>query len=123
MSKLIPIPAKPIEPDDIVTTQHLYGGFGNSETEVSAIWIVNFCKERGDGWADFTYADIQAYYASKGRKEQFWFNRLFEMECLHDKTLKPEKAWDRHDESDVISIDFRFVARCYVSSLGGSFDE
>lgn len=118
--KLIPIPTK-IEPSDIDCSRHFFDAFGNSETEVSARWVVRFCQDRGDGWADFTYADIEEYYQSKGMKDGFWFNKLFAMDCLHDKTFKPENNWDRHEESDIITIDFRFVARCYVSSRGGSF--
>lgn len=120
--KLIPATATTIEPSDIDTSKPFWDAFGNSETETSAIWIVNFCKDRGEGWADFTYADIEAYYQSKGKKDGFWFNRLFKMQCLYDKTFKPKESWDRHSDDDVIAIDFRFVARCYVSSLGCSFN-
>ncbi len=119
--KLIPATAT-IEPSDIDTSKQFWDAFGNSETETSAIWIVNFCKDRNEGWEDFTYADIEAYYQSKGLKGGFWFNRLFEMQCLHDKTFKSKELGDRHSDDDVISIDFRFVARCYVSSLGCSFN-
>ena len=120
--KLIPATETP-KPEDIDTSKPFFDAFGNSETETSAIWIVNFCKARGEGWADFTYADIEAYYRSKGLKDGFWFNNLFEMQALHNKTFKPENSWDRHSEDDVIDIDFRFVARCYVASLGCSFSE
>ncbi len=118
--KLIPIPER-IEPKDIDTSKPFWDAFGNSETESSAIWLVNFCKDRGDGWSEFTYADIEAYYQSKGLKDGFRFNKLFDLGCVHNKTFKPDKPWDRHDPNDVISIDFRFVARCYVSALGCSF--
>lgn len=116
--KLIPMPIS-IQPSDIDTSRHFREAFGNSETETSAIWIVNFCKDRGDSWSNFTHGELEAFYNNKGRLKSFWYNKLFDLGCLHHITQHDETG--RMSTEDELAIDFRFVARCYVASLGCSF--
>lgn len=75
--------AFPVQPNQILTTGHLWDAFDHSETEVSALWLVMFCQDRGRSWEPFTAADIQSFYdtkrAARGRhSERFLFNRLVE---------------------------------------------
>lgn len=68
-------------PEDFTTEQHYMDTFGNSETEVSARWVIMFLQDRKRGWGPFTYKEINAFYnktrGAKGHvQEDFWFNRL-----------------------------------------------
>lgn len=95
-----------ITPYHIDTNGHFFEAFGNMETENSARWIVRFCQRRNDGWADFTYEQIDAFYRSKGRMDGFTFNRLIEDGYII-------QAGDRYQ------ISHRFIARCHQSRPRG----
>lgn len=116
---LIGIPMDGIKPEDIDASKHLFGAFGHSETEVSAGWIVRYCQERGKGWDDFSYEDIEAYYRQKGLHDGFTFNRLVRMGYIHHSCL--EKG--RYRPDTLFQIDFRFVAKCYVAGKGQRFGD
>lgn len=68
------------KPEDLQTTEHYWDTFGNSETEVSARWIVRFCQARGKGWEPFTYDEINDFYQRerKNTNDRFTFNQLVE---------------------------------------------
>lgn len=73
-----------VRPENIKTNDHFWDTFGNSETEVSARWIVNFLRARnfcllGDkGWDTFPSADLENFYRHIRQKpsETFYFNEL-----------------------------------------------
>jgi hypothetical protein len=114
----IPVPVRGIEPMDIDSSKHFFGAFGNIEAAVSARYIVQFCQDRHKGWGNFTYADIDAYYRDKGRKDGFTFNRLIGMGYIHDNSEN-----ERYKPETIFQIDFRFVAKCYVAGLGQRFGD
>lgn len=70
-------------PGHFKTDDHYWNAFDHHETEVSARWVVRFLQERGQGWADFTIAEIREFYARKrkasgGHDDGFTFNLLTE---------------------------------------------
>jgi len=95
-----------IKPNDIDTSKHFFGAFGNMETEISANYIVRFCQERGN-WEPFSYDELNGFCQRVGHKGDFWFNRL-------GKDGFVEKVTD-----GLYHITHRFVCRCYEASPGG----
>jgi len=69
-----------IQPQNIDASAHLWDSFGNTETEISAGWVIRFLQERGEGWKPFTYAEINAFYERKSKFKGFGFNRLVNAE-------------------------------------------
>lgn len=65
-----------IQPDDIDTPPggHFWGAFDNTETEVSARYVVRLCKRKG-GWHPFSHDEIERFYNESGHRG-FSFNRL-----------------------------------------------
>lgn len=61
----------PIKPSDIATDRPMREAFGNYETELSAVVLVRFAKERGEGWKPFTQDQLDTW-----AKSRFYFNRL-----------------------------------------------
>jgi len=92
-----------VQPEDINTDQHFWDAFGHVETEISAMWIVRFCQERGQSWKPFTYQDIEQFYNNGGHKD-FRFNRLLSQGYIQEQ-----------DGCSIITP--AFVERCYRSSL------
>ena len=75
------------KPSELKLCQY-WDTFGNSETEVSAYWVVWFLQERDKGWEPFTYGEIDDFYNKKrGKKghakEHFSFNRLLPGDPYH----------------------------------------
>ncbi len=66
------------QPSEINTDRHLWNSFDHAETEISAVWIVRFCKDRGQGWEPFSEAEIESYYRANSRYQGFSFNRLID---------------------------------------------
>lgn len=103
----------PIKPAD-VNTRGLMETFGNSETEVSAYWLLKLAKER-NSWASFTLADIEKIYHVK-YKEDFLFNRLVDIGSgysIHGGRYDIGGGWIYYDETVeryYFSVDF--VLRC-----------
>ena len=64
-----------ITPEMIDTKKHFFDSFGHMETEISACWVVRLAQEKGT-WGPFTVGEMQAFYEKKGRKENFFFNKL-----------------------------------------------
>ncbi len=71
----------PIRPSDIDISQHFWGAFGKQEKEVSARWIVDFCQQNGDTWAEFSVEHLEALYQRHGYSG-FRFNGLNDDEHL-----------------------------------------
>lgn len=93
----------PVRPNHINAQRHLFGGFGNRETEISAGWVVRFCQQRGAGWQPFTEADINGFYHTNGQLGEFWFNGLVKGGFL---VLKDGKYSFTHE----------FVLNCFRAS-------
>lgn len=61
----------PLQPKDIHIGegfQHLWDAFDNSETEVSAYYVVKLCQRLG-GWVPFTHEQIEAVYQDPAIKD------------------------------------------------------
>ncbi|MFA5202915.1 MAG: hypothetical protein WC708_00675 [Lentisphaeria bacterium] len=84
---------KKFKPENFQTKGHYWDTFGHTETEVSAKWVIRFLKHRNamlkvagrkvpdNGWAPFTYGQINTFYRKMRRKsknpgESITFNRL-----------------------------------------------
>lgn len=104
-----------IQPVDIDISKAFMSAFGNNETETSAYWIVKYCQERTTpGWGNFRYRQINEFYGARG---SFSFNRLISMGYIYGD----EDGVIRDDT--IFQIDYRFVAKCYVASLGQWFGD
>jgi hypothetical protein len=66
----------PIRPSDLGHNDSFLSALGKSETEHAAIWIVNFCQNRGDSWRPFTFEEIQDFYTANGGEGDFQFKGL-----------------------------------------------
>lgn len=92
----------PLQPKHINTKDRFWDAFGNSETEVSALYIVRLCQEN-NGWMPFTKEEIDKF-----SKHDFHFNRL--------------RAYNNEPHSFVQLRDGRyhvtheFIAICFKSS-------
>jgi len=114
-----------IQPSDINAQEHFFDAFGNSETEISAGWIVQFLQERGQGWKPFTYEDINSFYARK-YSNGFHFNRLVEAEMVppslarafaghHDPLVPVGGGWIVLDNEGKYYVTDEFITRCHKS--------
>lgn len=65
----------PIKPRDIDAKKPFADAFGNTETEISAGYIVRMCQEK-NSWAPFTDKEIEEFYQRSGHKDGFTFNWL-----------------------------------------------
>lgn len=92
-----------IRPSDINTNQHFWDALGNSETEVSANWIVSLCQERGS-WQPFSEEEIEAFYSRSGKFRGFTFNNLL------------VEGWVVKGSDGKYRVTAEFVAACHKSS-------
>lgn len=92
-----------VAPWDIDASKHFFDAFDNTETEISAWWIVHFLQERKDGWRPFTYDDINLFYRKK-HSHDFEFNWL----------VKKDWIVLRDDGKYCVTVDF--ILRCYRAS-------
>lgn len=72
---VVDVPDFSIKPGDIDASKHLFDAYGNTETEISAGWIIRMCQQKGS-WDPFTLEDIESFYKACGLKDGFTFNRL-----------------------------------------------
>ena len=93
----------PIQPSDINTDQHFFDAFGNTETEISARFLVRMAQQHGC-WFDFTKAEIDEFSG-----EDFWFNRLTSRQHYHNPPIK-------QNEDGTYSFTHLFIAKCFLSS-------
>jgi len=80
-------------PENFQVKEHYWDTFDHQETEISARWVIRFLKHRNamlrvagqkvpnNGWAPFTYKQINDFYRktrrkSKSSEESITFNRL-----------------------------------------------
>jgi len=90
-----------VSPKDINTKKHFFGAFGNTETEVSASYIVWLCQEKGD-WSPFTLMQVEEIYNRAGYTG-YTFNQLLTKQWIIEK-------------NGMFYITSDFVMRCYTSS-------
>jgi hypothetical protein len=94
--------AHPIRPEHINIDEHFFDAFNNTETEVSARWIVMMCQ-RSNCWSPFSDEDIETFYRQNSRFRNFYFNRL-------------------HDQGYIIKKDglnyitHEFICKCFCSA-------
>lgn len=115
-----------IQPEDIDTSKRLFDAFDNTETEISAIWIVRFLQDRGMGWDSFTFEEISAFY-NRTIKGEFGFNRLVNPEWVppnlarafaghHDRPVPVGGGWIILENDKKYYITEDFVERCFRSN-------
>ncbi|MFA5185962.1 MAG: hypothetical protein WC551_05720 [Patescibacteria group bacterium] len=106
-----------VQPKDINTEQHFWDAFGNSETEVSARYIVRLCQ-RKCAWLPFHRAEIEALYQEGGYRG-FEFNWLVEpglsFSIVHGNT-RVGGGWIVLGEDGLYRVTDDFILRCYKSS-------
>jgi len=121
----------PIQPSDIDVGigkkyKHLFGAFDNSETEVSANYVVRLCQKKG-GWLPFTLEEIEEFYRELGHRDGFRFNRLIEpgQKVLNaaavfggatPQTKPVGGGWIVLGDDKKYYITDDFVTRCFQSS-------
>ena len=108
-----------IQPDQIDTPQggHFWDAFGNSETEVSARYVVRLCQEKG-GWYPFTREEIEEFYNKSGH-QNFWFNWLVHPGTAYSITggsYQVGGGWILEKDDQYFVTD-DFIQRCYKSAL------
>jgi len=92
----------PVKPRHINTKAYFWDAFGNTETDVSANYIVQFCQKKG-GWYPFTKKEIDDFYQSIGHTDGFTFNHLI------------DDGWVV-ENAGVYRVTLEFVARVWASS-------
>lgn len=121
----------PVKPSDINAAEHMWEAFGNTETDVSAGYIVRLMQEKGD-WVPFTYGELNAFYqktckpSGGGYIENYIFNHLIgpfeqynarELWTEHLDVVVPEREHTgRYEDGDVFRVTDEFVFRCYRSA-------
>jgi hypothetical protein len=108
---------RPITPEDIDISRHLFDAFGNMETEISAHYIISLCQQKG-GWESFTQQEIENYYRSKGHEDGFTFNALIEpmTQRLFGGLSHTVGGGFIIKEGDIFKITPQFIERAYKSS-------
>lgn len=99
-------------PSDIDASRHMFDSFGQSESEVSAGYIVRYMQEReeaGEIWPSFTYEQIDDFYTRKGAGNGFTFNRL-----LGYQRTTTDYLIVNPDGSFLVTLTF--IANCFRSS-------
>lgn len=95
-----------IPPSAIDTSKHLWNAFDNTETEISALWIVRLCQERGS-WIPFSVQDVEEVYHRKFPGKVFHLNRLTDGRADGPWIIK---------EGDMYTVSDDFIYRCYKAS-------
>lgn len=90
----------PVQPNHIYTGDHFWEAFGNSETEISARYIVRLCQ-KVNGWLPFTQEEINAF-----SKHDFHFNHLHTNERNSVVKLVDGQYYVTHE----------FITACFKSS-------
>lgn len=111
---------RPILPNDINISQHLFDAFGNMETEISAHYIIGLCQQKGD-WEPFTQQEIEDFYRSKGHQDGFTFNGLIEPMTQRLFDGRPHTVGGGYivKKGNKYKITPEFVERVYMSSPQG----
>ncbi len=116
-----------LTPDDFRTDGHYWDAFGNSETEVSARWVIRFLQDRGKGWISFTFDEINAYYLGKMVNQcctqDFTFNALIEGTHNHMTAQTfpiGEQRPNQHSiamEDDTFTVTDEFLSKLVSAKL------
>lgn len=102
-------------PFDIDATNPLYGAFGHSETEASALWVLRLCQKQG-GWYPVSPGALEDLYQATHAGHHYSFNRLV------------TGGWLESEPGDTgrFRVTLDFVARCWRASpaanRGEAFD-
>lgn len=117
----------PVQPQHIDASKHFASAFDHMETEISAGWIVRLLQDRGQGWAPFTFEEINAFY-SRWQKDGFIFNRLVDPQMVPERLalaftegilalrIPVGGGWIVPGEDKKYYITVEFVTRCFKSS-------
>lgn len=108
-----------IQPHHIDASRHLANAFDHMETEVSALYIVRMCQERGY-WFAFTEDEIEEFYQRLGLKDGFIFNRLVNPGKTFSITIGTYETgggWIVLGEDGKYRVTMEFIVNCYKSSL------
>lgn len=120
----------PVQPEHIDTSKRFFEAFDNSETEISAGWIVRFLQEKGEGWIPFIFDDINEFYRREFPVGRFYFNRLVDPELVppnlarafaghYDPPVPKGGGWIILSKDGKYHITDEFVLRCFQSSPAG----
>lgn len=106
-----------IAPADINCNGHFWDAFGNSETEISAKYVVRLCQQKG-GWTPFSDEEIEEFYFEKSGHHGYSFNRLVEPGWAYG--LGERKlvggGWVLRGADGLYRVTVEFVLRCYMST-------
>lgn len=94
-----------VRPEHIDIREHLFGAFGNVETEISAKWIVRLCQASGI-WKAFTLFEVETLYCVNGYFDRFSFNQL----------LDGENGFVVLGEDGKYRVTHEFIYKCFGSS-------
>jgi len=112
------------QPQEIVINDHLFNAFGESESEVSADWLVRFAIARGQGWSPFSEEEINVFYHAKFPNENFTFNRLVEAGVgygLPGERYLTGGGWIV-EKDGLYHFTEEFINRCYMAATGRNLD-
>ena len=139
----------PIQPNHINTDpttgpegEHFFDAFNNTETELSARWLVRFAQQRDSGWEPFTLDEIETFYNEGGYKG-FAFNRLVNaaqvfanaaeafgamadspnsmaavLTAANQPTVNVGGGWIVAGDDEKYYFTHEFVSRCFQASPG-----
>ena len=97
------------KPSEIYSKKHFWNAFDQSETEVSARWIVRYMQDveerTGKCWPSFTYEQINGYYTLS---DGFTFNRLL---GYRNKSTQYIEV----DNDGNMTVTANFIGRCHRS--------
>jgi len=103
-----------ITPGMIDSTKHFFDTFGHTETEISARWIVRLAQDKGH-WGPFTVSELQDFYESKGRSEEFYFNKLADL-TKGWLTVEGNVSFYGGEDTATFAPTADFILRCHKAS-------
>lgn len=116
----------PIQPEHINVKNHFFSAFDNTETEISANWVISFLQKRGQSWNPFSFDEINKFYQKTFKNENFTFNRLIKPEMIppslarafagHIDPLIPVGGGWIENTGDSYQVTEDFINRCFKSS-------
>ncbi|MEY4723648.1 MAG: hypothetical protein RLZZ324_1161 [Candidatus Parcubacteria bacterium] len=126
---IVPVAQTFVVTPEMIQPGQFWSAFGNTETEVSALWIVRYMQRQGKGWMPFTYAALDAFYretraaslTAQGRQtaaEQlghYTFNELIDTRHERGGTMT-QQGYVIASGDGTLRVTREFVMRCYLSS-------
>ncbi len=108
-----------IAPSMIGVDRHLFDAFDHHETEVSALWLVQFMQAKRE-WTPFSQKEINDFYnEQRGTKgEMFGFNRLLDPVTVRRAhgNVQEGGGWVVRGDGGLYHITGGFVLRCFNSN-------